>query len=59
MVQGSRWGHTKITLERPSRSERQKELQELGKQEDTFNKILDTLKQNARREINKDSNDNG
>jgi hypothetical protein len=59
MVKGSHWGHTKVNLEKQSRSERRKELQELGKRENKFNKLVDKLRQNARREADKDTKENG
>jgi hypothetical protein len=59
MVKGSHWGHTKVNLENQSRSERRKELQELGKRENNFNKLVDKLRQNARRETGKDTKENG
>jgi hypothetical protein len=46
----SRWGHTKIDLETPSKSERRKEEREMDKQQDKFDKLVDKLRQNARRE---------
>jgi hypothetical protein len=58
MSKNSNWGHIKINLENQSRSEQRKGLEELGKQENTFNKLLDKLKQNARRETDKDSKGN-
>jgi hypothetical protein len=49
MGKSSRWGHTKINLETQSKSGRRKEEREMDKQQDKFNKLVDTLKQNARR----------
>jgi hypothetical protein len=47
------WGHTKISLETQSKSERRKELQEIDKQEDKFNRLVDKLRQNTRDEKDK------
>jgi hypothetical protein len=59
MGKSSHWGHTKITLENRPPSEGRKDLQEFDKQEYNFKQILDNLKQNARREADKDSKDHG
>jgi hypothetical protein len=58
MVKSTQWRHTKVNLETNSRSERRKALKELGKQEDKFNQIIDKLRQNVRKETDKDSNGN-
>lgn len=58
MAKNSDWGYTKINLEIKSRSERRKKLEELVKQEDKFNKLVDKLKQNAHRETNRGDKDN-
>jgi hypothetical protein len=58
VAKNSDWGHTKINLEIKSRSERRKKLEELVKQEDKFNKLVDKLKQNARRETDQGDKDN-
>lgn len=48
MAKGNHWGRTKISIETQSRSERQKELKEIDKQEDKFIKLVDKLIQSAR-----------
>jgi hypothetical protein len=48
MSKSSHWGHTKIDLETQSKSERRKQVQEIDKQEDKFNKLVDKLRENAR-----------
>jgi hypothetical protein len=48
MAKSSQWGHTKINLETQSKSERRKELKEIDKQEDKFNKLVGKLKESAR-----------
>jgi hypothetical protein len=47
MAKSSQWGHTKINLETQSKSERRKELKEIDKQEDKFNRLVEKLRQNA------------
>ena len=59
MSKNNNWSHTKINLENHFRTERRKGLEELDKQENKLNKLLDKLKHNARTEIDKDSNGNG
>jgi hypothetical protein len=59
MAKSDNWGHTKSNLEKQSRSERRKGLQELGKQDDKLDKLVAKLKRNARRETDEGSNDNG
>ncbi len=49
MGKSNHWGHTKINLEKPSQSERRKGLQEIDKREDKFNKLIDKLRENARK----------
>ena len=48
MAKTNQWGRTKISIETQSKSERQKELKEIDKQEEKFNKLVDKLRQNAR-----------
>jgi hypothetical protein len=55
MAKSSQWGHTKINLETQSKSERRKELKEIDKQEDKFNKLVEKLRQNASDGKNKES----
>jgi hypothetical protein len=55
----SHWGHTKIDLETPSKSERRKEELEMDKQQDKLDKLIDKLKQNARRKTDQGSKDSG
>jgi hypothetical protein len=59
MIKSGHLGHTKMNPETQSRRERRKELRVLGKQDDKFNKLLDKLKQNARRDTKKGRDDNG
>jgi hypothetical protein len=59
MVKRSHWAHTKVNLENQSRKERRKELQELGKRENKFNQLVDKIRQNARRETDKDPKESG
>jgi hypothetical protein len=55
----SRWGHTKIDLETPSKSELRKEEREMDKQQDKFDKLVDKLRKNARRKTDQGSKDSG
>jgi hypothetical protein len=55
MAKSSQWGHTKINLETQSKSERRKELKEIDKQEDKFNRLVEKLRQNASDGKNKES----
>jgi hypothetical protein len=59
MAKSGHWRHTKVNLETQSRSDRRKELKELGKQDNEFTKLVDKLRQNARRDADKSSKDNG
>jgi hypothetical protein len=47
MARSKHWGHTKISLERPSRSSERKERLEQDKQEDKFSKLV---RRNGRKE---------
>jgi hypothetical protein len=49
MRKSGRRGHTKINLATRSKSEQRKEELEMDKQQYKFNKLVDTLKQNARK----------
>jgi hypothetical protein len=50
MARSKHWGHTKISLERSSRSSERKERLEQDKQEDKFSKLVDKLRQSGRKE---------
>jgi hypothetical protein len=47
------WGQRKINLESQSKTERRKQLQEIDKQDDKFNKLVNKLRENARKEKDK------
>ena len=49
MGKRNHWGERKITLETQSNTERRKQLQEIDKQKDKFNKLVDKLRQNSRK----------
>ena len=55
MAKSSQWGHTKINRETQSKSERRKELKEIDKQEDKFDRLVEKLRQNASDGKNKES----
>jgi predicted RNA-binding protein with RPS1 domain len=55
MNKSRHWGHAKISLETQSETKRRKELKEIDKQEDKFNKLVDKLRRNASQENDKTS----
>jgi hypothetical protein len=59
MGKSSPWRHTKINLETRSKSERRQEEREMDKQQDEFNRLVDKLKHNARKETGHGSKDSG